>query len=156
MSIIQTSQQILNPLRPSWDQWYVELAGFVAQRSRDPSTKVGAIIVRPDRTVASIGFNGFPRGIEDKPELLANRDEKYKRVVHAEMNAILTAREPLIGYTMYLSLMPCERCAVHVIQAGLARVVAKAPTPEQADRWADAMATACALFAEAGVEFVEV
>lgn len=141
--------------RPSWDRWYIELAAFVAGRSRDPSTKVGAVIVRPDKTIASVGFNGFPRGVSDDPALYANREEKYKRVVHAEMNAILTAREPLHGYTMYLSLMPCERCAVHVIQAGIKSVVAQAPSPEQSERWADAMATAIALFEEAGVEFMQ-
>jgi dCMP deaminase len=151
MSIIQTSQQILNPLRPSWDQWYVDLAAFVAQRSRDPSTKVGAVIVRPDKTVASIGFNGFPRGIEDKPELLANRDEKYPRTIHAELNAILTANEPLDGYSIYCTLHPCAECAACIIQKRIARVVAFEPSENERLRWGRSFVIAKSMLSEAGI-----
>lgn len=139
--------------RESWDDWYIGLARYVATRSKDPSTKCGAVIVRPDKTVAAIGYNGFPRGVEDKQELLDNREEKYKRVIHCEMNAILTAREPLNGYTLYVwPLMTCERCCVHVIQSGIARVVAALATEDQMKRWGDSLKLAMDMYNEAGVE----
>lgn len=139
--------------RLNWDEWFLGLAEYTASRSKDPSTKCGAVIVRPDRTIAALGYNGFPRGISDAEELLANREEKYKRVIHCEMNAILTAREPLPGYTLYVwPFLTCERCAVHVIQAGIKRVVAPEATTEQLARWADSFSLSLALFDEANVE----
>ena len=135
-----------------WDTRFLELAKHVAQWSKDPSTKCGAVIVRSDKTIASMGYNGFPRGIEDSTDLLSNREEKYKRVIHAEMNAILTAREPLLDYTLYTwPFMTCERCAVHVIQAGIKRVVSLVPTGEQSERWGESFHTAQRLYDEAGI-----
>lgn len=131
----------------------MSLAQFYAQRSRDPSTKCGAVIVRPDRTVAALGYNGFPRKIQDRLFLLENREEKYKRVVHCEMNAILAAREPLDGYTLYVwPFLTCERCAVHVIQSGISRVVAPPATKDQEGRWGSSFELAMSLYNEAGVE----
>lgn len=108
-----------------WDGRFLSLAAHVAQWSKDPSTKCGAVIVRPNRTIASLGYNGFPRGVEDAGHLYSNREEKYKRIVHAEVNAILFASEPMRGYTLYTwPFLPCCRCATVVIQSGLTRVVA--------------------------------
>jgi dCMP deaminase len=145
-------------MRLPWDAWYTLLADFIGQRSKDPRTQVGAVIVRPDKTIAATGYNGFPRAIEDKPELLNDRDAKYKRVIHAEMNAILTAKEPLNGYTLYTSLHPCDRCAAHVVQAGIKKVVFPHLTPPMLERWAGKIDfdTAKAIFAEAGVEVVQI
>jgi dCMP deaminase len=136
-----------------WDQRFLDLAEHVAQWSKDPSTKTGAVIVRPDKTVASLGYNGFPRGIPDRQEWLSNREEKYKRVIHCEMNAILNAREPLQGYTLYtFPFLTCGRCAVHVIQAGIKQVIAPTATGEQLERWADSFELAMELYGEAGVD----
>lgn len=110
--------------RKKWDSRFLTLAGEVAKWSKDPSTQVGAVIFRPDLTIVSMGFNGFPRGTDDAPELYENRAIKYERVIHAELNAILSAREPLKGYSIATTLYPCSRCAGAIIQAGLARVVA--------------------------------
>lgn len=108
-----------------WDARFLSLAAHIATWSKDPSTKCGAVIVRPDRTIASLGYNGFPRGVEDTPHLLNNREEKYKRVVHAEVNALLFAREPVKGYALYTwPFLPCCRCAAQIIQSGIERVVA--------------------------------
>lgn len=143
----------MDDTRPPWDYWLLGLAEYVSTRSKDPSTKCGAVIVRPDRTVASIGYNGFPKKIEDTPALLQDRAEKYKRVIHCEMNAILSAKEPLEGCTLYVwPFLTCERCAVHVIQAGVTRVVAPRATEEQLERWADSFALAMDLYREANVE----
>ena len=139
-------------MREPWDDWLLGLAQYTSTRSKDPSTQCGAVIVRPDNTIASLGYNGFPRGIADAPPLLANREEKYKRVIHCEMNALLTAREPLQGYTLYVwPFLTCERCAVHVIQAGIRRVVAPEATPAQLERWKDNFNLALELFGESGI-----
>ena len=142
-----------------WDVRFLALAEHVSQWSKDPSTKVGAVITRPDRTVASIGYNGFPRGCSDDELLYLDRDTKLSRIVHAEMNAILHAREPLHDHTLYVwppGLGPtCDRCAAHVIQAGIRRVVGVLPEAGEEDptaqRWADACKTAHRLYEEAGV-----
>ena len=141
------------PTRPTWDEWYLSIAKKWSERSKDPSTKCGAVIVRPDQSECSPGYNGFPRRIEDKPELLNNREEKYKRVIHAEMNALDNARERVVGYTLYVwPFLTCERCAVHIIQAGIARVVAPAAvTEDQKRRWAASHALSYELYQEAGV-----
>ena len=138
-----------------WDRDFLDLAEFWAKkRSKDPSTKCGCVIVRPDKTIASLGYNGFPRGIEDREEWLNNREEKYKRVIHGEMNAILNAREPLHGYTLYTYPGPCscERCTVHIIQAGIKRVVASNADQIHAERWGASIAVSKELYKEAGVE----
>lgn len=139
-----------------WDTRFLTMAELVASWSKDPSTKCGAVIVRPDRTVASVGFNGFPRGMDDDGELYAQRAVKYSRVVHAEMNAILSAKEPVRGYTLYTyphGLAPtCERCAVHVIQAGITRVVHWWADTEMSRRWSPE--TSLSFYREAGVEVV--
>jgi dCMP deaminase len=135
-----------------WDQRFLMLAALVASWSKDPSTTVGAVVVRPDRSVASLGFNGFPRAMPDHLAFLQDRDEKYARVIHAEMNAILAAKEPLLGCTMYISLAPCDRCAVHVAQAGIRRVVFPQLPADKAERWGPAIARSISFFEECGVE----
>jgi dCMP deaminase len=140
--------------RAKWDCFYLGMAEYVATASKDPSTKVGSVIVRPTNTVASVGYNGFPRGLSDAPELYEDRETKYSRVVHAEMNAILNAHGPVDGFTLYNTFPPCDRCAVFVVQAGIKRVVTRAVPVEAADRWASSLAKTAAIFAEAGVEMV--
>lgn len=137
-----------------WDKRFMLLAITVSAWSKDPSTKCGAVIVRPDKTVASLGFNGFPRGMEDKPEYYDERSEKYSRIIHAEMNAIIHAREPLCGYTLYCTFCPCERCAVHIIQAGIKRVVIPDTSAFSNERWKEAAEKTTAYFEAAGVEFL--
>ena len=109
----------------NWHGRFLSLAAHVATWSKDPSTKCGAVIVRPDRTIASLGYNGFPRGLYDSPVLLNDREEKYKRIVHAEVNALLHMAERPIGHTLYIwPFLPCCRCATQVIQSGITRVIA--------------------------------
>ena len=111
----------------NWDARFIALAKVVASWSKDPRTQVGCVIVRPDKTVASLGFNGLPRRIVDSPHLLEDRAMKHRLVIHAEENALLHAREPVAGYTIYTwPVPPCSRCASKLIQVGIARVVAPA------------------------------
>nr|WP_239552526.1 deaminase [Oceanisphaera litoralis] len=127
---------------------FINLAQHVASWSKDPSTKVGAVVVRLDKTVATMGFNGLPRNAHDDHRL-HNREVKIDLTVHAEMNALLFAREPLHGFTLYVwPLSPCVRCASHIIQAGITRVVS---VPYGNGRWQESLAKAEALFSETGV-----
>lgn len=140
-------------MNEKWDTRFIALAKHVGQWSHDPSTKCGAIVVRPDKTIASLGFNGFPRGIEDRLDRYADRTIKLQYVVHAELNGILNAREPVKGYTLYTwPLPPCDRCTMHIIQAGIARAVSVKASPEAELRWADSFRLSRSAFQEAGVE----
>lgn len=107
----------------NWDKRFLRLAREIASWSKDPRTKVGCVVVRPDRTIAATGFNGLPRGMVDAEGVLNNRPLKHKLVLHAEENAILFSREPLQGYTLYSTVLPCSQCACRIVQAGITRVV---------------------------------
>ena len=111
-----------------WDKRFLELAAHVAGWSKDPSTKVGAVIARKN-SVISMGYNGFPACVPDHEDWLNDRPIKYQYVIHAETNAILNAgREgrDIRGTTLYLSpLPPCCECAKLIMAAGIIRVVAK-------------------------------
>jgi dCMP deaminase len=146
-----------------WDQRFLELAKLVSTWSKDPSTKCGAAIVRPDKTVCSVGFNGFPKGCSDDAGLYDDRELKYERVVHAEVNAILHANEDVHGYTMY-TFPPahgptCSRCATNVIQSGIKKVVHLLP-PEGVEfaegRWEDSLRIGFQMYKEAGIEIVHI
>lgn len=140
-----------------WDITFLEMADLLARRrSKDPSTKVGAVIVSPNgKTIVSFGYNGFARGMNDDPALYADRETKYSRIIHAEMNAVLNAGKSVDGCTLYTSkLPPCDRCAVFMIQAGIRRVVYENPAPEIAARWADSLAKTEAMFAEVGIPMI--
>jgi len=121
-----------------WDSWFLGLAEYVASGSKDPSTKVGAVIVDKHRIVRGMGYNGFARGVDDLPERYEDRETKYKFIVHAELNAILNADKPLQGCTIYVwptLMIPavCPECCKAVIQAGIKEVVCwQAPT---SPRW---------------------
>jgi dCMP deaminase len=134
-----------------WDERFLSLAEFVSNWSKDPSTRVGAVIVRPDRTIVSVGYNGFPRGCDDAIALRLDRPLKYMRTVHAELNAILSAGEVLTGCTIYVSpLHPCATCTGAIIQSGIARIVAFMPS--EPDRWSEEFKAARQMCVEAGIE----
>ena len=136
-----------------WDHRFIELAIHIAQWSKDPSTKVGCVIVGEDREIRSTGFNGFPRGIDDDEERLNNRDLKYPLICHAEENAIMHAARigvSLKGSTAYVTWPPCSRCARSLIQAGISEVIYY-DNIEIPERWLDDFNTSTAMFEEAGV-----
>ena len=138
-----------------WDKRFLDLSELISSWSKDPSTKVGAVVVDDDRRVISLGYNGFPRGVSDD-ERLDNRESKYKIVTHAEANALLFASESLKGYTIYTyPFMPCSKCAGLIIQAGIKRVVSYASSNE---RWSEDFEVSRRMMCEAGVkvnEYVE-
>lgn len=133
-----------------WDQRFLMLAATVSTWSKDPSTQCGAVIVRQDNTVASLGFNGLPAPIVDDESLLDDRDEKYKRIIHSEMNALLFLRESCRGAHMRMyvwPMVPCVRCMAHIIQAGILHVMAPSTGHP---RWTESMGDAVALMDQAG------
>lgn len=137
-----------------WDQRFLRLAAHVSQWSKDPSTKVGAVIIDRMNRVVSLGYNGFPRGVPDNTKQLSDRDEKYPRTIHAEVNAILFANTALEGMTLYVwPLSPCAPCAALIIQTGITRVVTKVAMPEPHHRWEKSFECARQMFQDAQVVF---
>lgn len=136
-----------------WDKRFLDLAKHVSQWSKDPSTKVGCCIVDSKNRITSLGYNGFPLGVDDSPEYLNNREVKLQRTIHAEPNAILFAQRDLTDHTLYVwPFQPCVNCAGLIIQAGITRVVSPEAPDELKERWHDSMVAAEEMFAEAGVE----
>jgi dCMP deaminase len=152
-----------------WDRHFLRLCVEHARMSKDPSTRVGAVIVGPDREIRSAGFNGFSRGIADTEERLQDRDTKLQLVVHGEMNAVLAAAcmgTPVKGCTLYLAATdaaqdliwggpPCVRCSVEIIQAGIVEIVSyhKKAIPS---KWHADLEMAEQILAEAGITYREV
>ncbi len=140
-----------------WDKRYLELARHIASWSKDPSRKIGAVAVGTKGQVLAQGYNGFPRGIDDKDSMYNNKITKYERVVHAEMNCIYNATyngTSLDGATMYIHGLPvCSECAKGIIQVGVTRVVTKAIDDSMPERWIESTELTKQLFEEAGVRY---
>ena len=106
-----------------WDRRFLKIAESISEWSKDPSTKVGAIITN-DIKIISMGYNGLPQSTPDYPEILNVREVKYQYIIHAEGNAVLSAKQDLKGCTIYTSpFLPCPRCASILVQSGISRVV---------------------------------
>ncbi|WP_214688184.1 MULTISPECIES: dCMP deaminase family protein [unclassified Exiguobacterium] len=111
----------------NWDDYFMNVAILSAERSKDPNTKVGAVIVNEDKRIVGIGYNGFPNGCSDLDFPWAREgayeDTKYAYVVHAEENAILNSTHSLKEASIYVSLFPCNECAKKIIQSGIREIV---------------------------------
>ena len=136
-----------------WHKRYIELARTIAQWSRDPSTQCGAVIIGQSGQVLSQGYNGFARGMDDSTELYDNRESKYSRIVHAEMNAIYNASRTgvsLEGATAYIHGLPCcHECAKALIQVGIKEVIMNESSNI---RWNDSCGMGIDFFKEARVK----
>jgi dCMP deaminase len=110
-----------------WDMRFLQLADTVAQWSKDPKHKVGAVLVDDHQRIMGVGYNGFPDRCDDDPRTLAS-DRKHEAMVHAEMNAILNCPVPTRGLTCYSTHSPCVTCQPMIVQAGLVRLVYWSPT----------------------------
>jgi dCMP deaminase len=138
-----------------WTKRYLELAELVAGWSKDPSTKVGAVVVGEHGQILSTGYNGFPRGVRDTDDRLLDRETKYKFTIHAEMNCIYNAAlsdVSLEGATMYVFGLPiCHECAKGIAQAGIREVVIPAPAINTASKWEESWKVSQQIFDETGV-----
>ncbi|MBT5391143.1 MAG: dCMP deaminase family protein [Euryarchaeota archaeon] len=136
-----------------WDIRFLELAKHISGWSKDPSTKVGCVVVGEDREIRSTGFNGFPRGISDDSERLTDRSKKYPLICHAEENAIMHAARigiSLKGSTAFVTWPPCSRCARSLIQAGVQEIVYP-ETDGIPERWLEDFNISNGMLLEAGV-----
>lgn len=138
-------------INSKWDNRFLKMASVVASWSKDPKRRVGAVIADADHRVVSIGYNGFPHGVDDSSVLLADSQQKLLRTLHAEANALLFAARPVANCTAYVTYPPCSQCAAMLIQAGITRVVSFAPDNAVSSKWAASWEAAEAMLREAGV-----
>jgi dCMP deaminase len=133
-----------------WDKRFLALAKLCGSWSKDPSTKVGAVIVDGNNRIVSIGFNGFPQGVEDSEKRLVDREAKYDIIVHAEANALMFANKSVEGCTLYTwPFQPCSKCAGLIIQSGINRVVS---VVHKEERWEKNFTISRDLLDEAGIK----
>ena len=137
-----------------WDQRFLDLAGLARSWTKGLGNGiidrgVGACVVSPDKSQFSLGFAGFPKGIKDTPERLANAEYRVYHTVHAELNAILNARTSLVGWTLYSTECPCAECSNAIVQAGIVRVVS-AP-PRSTSNWHRSQLEGADTLREAGI-----
>lgn len=134
-----------------WDQRFLDLAQAVAQWSKDPSTKVGAILVGTKRQVA-LGYNGFPEGVADTDSRLTNREIRLRYTLHAERNVLDNAGFPTQGSTLYVTHPPCCGCALSIISKGVARVVSLPMCDSFRDRWGAEVFASREVLREVGIK----
>lgn len=108
----------------NWHTAMMEMAYTISKMSKDPRTKVGAVLVSPDGFQCSFGWNGFPKRFPDEQAVWENRLDptkilKYDVVIHAEINALLNCPTRPFGWHMYCTHHPCSRCAAMLVQAGI-------------------------------------
>ena len=145
--------EFYNYAPPSWDEWFMKQVYLAAEKSKDPSTKIGAVLVR-DNHIISSGYNGFPRKVRDKKGRYLKREIKYEFVVHAEDNAVLAAARfgiSTLDTTLYTQGIPCCECAKSVIQGGIKEIVVHKQWSMGHSRWKESCKISSIMFREAGI-----
>lgn len=115
----------MNEKQRAWDEYFMKIAETVALKSKDPSSKMGCVIVDPKKRVVSLGYNGMLQGADESKMTLSERPMKYYFAIHSEMNAVLFAHQDLTGCTIYNRVATCENCLKYCLQAGIKRFVYK-------------------------------
>lgn len=136
-----------------WDYRFLNIAHEVSSWSKDPSTKVGALLV-VDRRIISSGYNGFPSGFDDDISRYVNRDMKLALTIHAEVNAIINSAKngsSTKGSTLYVTFPPCVACSTSIVQSGVTRIVCP-PVASAPERWADNFTLGRNILLEAGID----
>jgi dCMP deaminase len=140
-----------------WDKRFLSVAMLASEWSKDPKAKVGAVIVDAQGQIAGVGYNGFPKLVEDSAERYGNVDTKLEMVVHAEENAILGAGVRARGASIYVFGKPvCARCAGTIIQAGVKRVIARGPAKGTKSKWDKSGQIARKMLGEAKIKFLSI
>ena len=146
-------ERLFQMLDDKWKKRFLKSSKEISTWSKDPSTKVGALIISEDRNIISTGYNGFPRNIEDTEERLNNRELKYKFILHAEMNCILNAlyngRSVKDCILFVHGLPPCSECTKSIIQAGIKKVITDS---KATDNWKESLKLSLEMLKEANVE----
>lgn len=140
----------------NWDEFYLKMAYEVSLKSKDRSTKVGAVIVGQDNEIRSIGYNGFPRGVDDDVEERHERPAKYMYTEHAERNAIFNAVRaniPIKGCKMYLNFAPypCCDCTRAVIQSGIVEIITSNMDFSGIGGWTESLKVGGEMLKECGI-----
>lgn len=141
-----------------WDQYFMTLAYLISMKSKDPSTRVGAVIVGPDKEIRATGYNGLPRGVIDRNYRYEDREYKLLAINHAEENAILHCALNGVsakGCILYSQWMPCSRCTKSIIQSGIKEIVFDENFPGNhlhlAEDWQKSLEISKEMLSEAGV-----
>ncbi len=113
----------MNQKQHEWDEYFMKIAEAVSEKSKDPSSKMGCVIVDKNKRVVSTGYNGLVQSADESKLTLSERPMKYLFVVHSEMNAVLFAHQDLTGCTIYNRVATCDNCLKHCLQAGIKRFV---------------------------------
>ncbi len=113
----------MNDKQREWDEYFMKLTETVAEKSKDPSSKMGCVIVDPKKRVVSLGYNGMVQGADESKMTLSERPMKYYFAIHSEMNAVIFAHQDLTGCTLYNRVATCENCLKYCLQAGIKRFV---------------------------------
>ncbi len=108
-----------------WDEYFMGIAEAVSKKSKDPSSKMGCVIVDDNKRVVSLGYNGMVQGADESKMTLEERPMKYYFAIHSEMNALIFAHQDLTGCTIYNRVATCENCLKYCLQAGIKRFVYK-------------------------------
>lgn len=149
-----------NTFSDKWNLRFMNLAKHIAEWSKDNSTKVGCVIVGPDKEIRSMGYNGFPRGVDDDVAERNERPVKYQFYEHAERNAIYNAT--LFGTSLrncvaYITMFPCPDCARAMIQSGVKEIFFCAPSADDEKSklagWRDNIKYSLEMFDESGVKY---
>ena len=143
----------------NWNEYYIGLLEPISRKSKDPRTKVGAVIVDQEYGLISTGFNGFPKGVKDLPERYNDRPTKYKFIAHADTNAIDIAAKQGKATNhgiMYLPWYPCSNCTKSIINCGIKKVVIDGREYEEKEKhwtaWKEDIDISKIMMSEAGVE----
>jgi dCMP deaminase len=151
-------------IRPSWDQYFLDICETVSKRSLDENTKLGCVITNDKHVVISTGYNSLPAGIKDdfwpmerEKKILLHGFEinKYDVVTHAEANAICSAAALGVSTRdciLYCTYLPCAECAKLVISARIKKIIFSKENP----RFEKSHVLAKEMFKQAGIEFVNI
>lgn len=143
----------------SWDEIFMMIAKIIAQKSKDPSTQTGAVVVGRDNMILGLGYNDWPSGVKEgtfswsknygdsKKDIL---NTKYPYVVHAEINAVLNANRPIKDGKIYCLLFPCIECAKIIIQSGIRTLIYE---DDRRDKDVNSFAASKKLFDAAGITY---
>ena len=139
----------------SWHEYFASIARLIARRSKDPNYQVGALIVNQQKEIVATGYNGFPWGFSDDKYFWNDEgswlETKYPYCVHAEANAVISAKQNCQGFILYTTLFPCNECAKLIIQAGIKTVhYLDWPISEQ---WGESWKATKIMFDEVGIDY---
>lgn len=119
----------------NWYEYFLSLLNPIASKSKDPHTKIGCVIVGPNKEIRTTGYNSFVRGLNDNVQERYERPEKYFWIEHAERNAIYNAARngiPLEGCSIYIAGIPCIECCRAIISCGIKEIIV---SKESVEKW---------------------